>query len=118
MRVVAFLLASAAYSAALQAPTKVFDKAVGALTSGDYFTAEAGFLEVLRVTPDHVDSLHNLGVVYSRTGRAEQAVAAYSRALELSPSNKRVLLNLGLAYMRQTSYAEALGVFQTLVELD
>jgi tetratricopeptide (TPR) repeat protein len=114
MHVVVFLLASVA----LQAPTEVFDKAVAALASGDYSTAEAGFLQVLRVVPGHVDSLQNLGVVYSRTGRAGQAVAAYRRALELSPGNKSVLLNLGLVYMRQASYVEALPVFQTLVELD
>jgi Flp pilus assembly protein TadD len=47
---------------------------------GNYAAAERGFLAVLPASPDHVDPLLNLGVVYARTGRPEKAVTAYLRA--------------------------------------
>jgi tetratricopeptide (TPR) repeat protein len=118
MRGWACLALAAAIAARAQSPADAFDKAVAALSSGDYAAAESGFLEILKRSPNHVDTLHNLGVVYSRTGRVDQAIGVYQRALDLSPHNPGILLNLGLAYMRQRSYAEALPVFQELVEAD
>jgi superkiller protein 3 len=118
MRAVAYLVLAAGLAGAAQKPSEAFDKAVGALSSGDYTAAEAGFREVLQTAPNHVDALRNLGVVLARTGRPEQAIAVYRRALELSPGNTSVLLNVGLVYMRQKSYADALSVFQTLIRED
>jgi Tfp pilus assembly protein PilF len=111
------LLALAAGLAA-QSSVAVFDRAVVALSSGDYAAAEKDFREVLAEHPDHLASLQNLALVYARTDRLDQAIAMYRRALELSPDNPRVLLNLGLAHMRRKAFADALAVFQTLLRLD
>src|SRR6266567_3814189 len=97
---------------------QVFDKAVAALSAGDYTAAEAGFQQVLKAAPNHVGAMGNLGVVYSRTARFDQAIAVYRRALRLSPNDKGLLLNLGLAYVKQESYADARPVFQSLVKAD
>ena len=59
----------------------VFDRAVRALAANDYQTAERGFQSVLRQEPRNVAALGNLGVIYSRTGRADQAITSYRRAL-------------------------------------
>jgi tetratricopeptide (TPR) repeat protein len=98
--------------------TQIFEEAAAALTKGDYITAERGFLEVLSSSPDHVDTLKNLGVVYARTGRVDEAIATYRRAAELRPDDPSVLLNLGLAFLRQQSFAAALTVFGRLIEVD
>src|SRR5262249_13166517 len=74
---------------------------VRALTISDYAGAERGFQAVLREEPANVAALSNLGVIYSRTGRADQAITMYRRALELSPDDKALLVNLGLVYLRQ-----------------
>ena len=115
MRGPAVFLLAVAFACA-QAPGELFDRAVAALSAGDYAAAEAGFQQVLQRSPNHVDSLLNLGIVFSRTGRADQAIAAYRRVLELSPASESARLNLGLAYMRKQSYGDALGVFQELIE--
>src|SRR5579862_6592289 len=115
MRGLAVLVLAASVVAPAQPLLEVFDKAVAALSRGDYASAESGFQEILKTAPNHVDSLLNLGVVYSRTGRIDQAIAVYQRALAVKPHHHSVLLNLGLAYMRKQSYAEALPVFQRLV---
>jgi tetratricopeptide (TPR) repeat protein len=117
MRIVACLAIITALCTA-QSVTQLFDAAAAALTKGDYAAAERGFLQVLSFSPNHVDTLKNLGVVYARTGRLDQAIAAYQRAGELRPNDPSVLLNLGLAYLRQQSCAEPLMVFGRLIEVD
>jgi len=96
----------------------VFDQAVRALAAGDYATAERGFQAVLREQPRHVGALSNLGVIYSRTNRADRAIAVYERAVRVSPDDKAVLLNLGLVYLKQEAHGRALPLFARVVALD
>ncbi|HUI53858.1 MAG TPA: tetratricopeptide repeat protein [Bryobacteraceae bacterium] len=118
MRAVAFVAFAAWLAGPGQQPADLFDKAVSDLKSGDYAAAETGFQEILRQSPNHINALRNLGVVYSRTGRLDQAVSVYLHALEVDPRDRTVLLNLGLVYMRQNSYGSALNAFQNLVRND
>lgn len=100
-------------------PAKVvFDGAARALGAGDYETAERGFQAVLRQEPANIAALSNLGVIYSRTSRADRAIAMYQRALKLSPNDKALLLNLGLVYLRQEAHARALPYFARVVAID
>ncbi|MGA2145202.1 MAG: tetratricopeptide repeat protein [Bryobacteraceae bacterium] len=97
---------------------EVFDRAVQALAAADYPTAERGFQSVLRQEPRNVAALGNLGVIYSRTSRADEAIAVYRRALQLSPDDKALLLNLGLVYLRREDHSRALPLFARVVAID
>lgn len=97
---------------------QVFDGAVRALGAGDYEAAERGFQTVLRRQPGHIAALSNLAVIYSRTSRADKAIAVYRRALKLSPDDEALLLNLGLVYLRQEAHSRALPFFARVVALD
>jgi tetratricopeptide (TPR) repeat protein len=103
---------------AAQSAKEVFDGAVKALAAGDTEAAERGFQAVLRQEPRNIAALSNLGVIYSRTSRSDQAIAVYNRALEASPDDKAILLNLGLVYLRQEDHAKALPLFSRVVALD
>ena len=97
---------------------EIFDGAVRALSAGDYETAERGFQSVLRQQPGNIAALSNLGVIYSHTNRADQAIAVYQRALKLSPDDKPILLNLGLVYLKQEARSRALPYFARVVAMD
>jgi tetratricopeptide (TPR) repeat protein len=112
VRAIVFLAATLALAADPLA--QIFTRAVTALNNADYPTAEAGFQQVLKSSPQHIGALQNLGLVYSRTDRLDQAISTYRRALAVSPSDKSVLLNLALAYMKREQYPDALSVFRTL----
>src|SRR5690242_890204 len=118
MRVFACLALVARLLQAADSPAQIFEKALAALSAGEYAAAESGFRQVLQESPNHFGALQNLGVVYSRTNRLPEAVGTYRHALELRPSDKSVLLNLGLSYLKQESFAEALPIFQKLVLAD
>lgn len=103
---------------AAESARQAFDRAARALAASDYAAAENGFQAVLREEPQNVAALSNLGVIYSRTARSDQAIAVYTKALQWSPDDKAVLLNLGLVYLRQESHAKALPLFARVTALD
>ncbi len=92
----------------------IFDRAAAALAAGDLAQAEAGFLEVLTAEPGNLAAQANLGVVYSRMERFDQAIAVYRRVLEQRPRAEAVRLNLALAYTKQDRFADALPLVAPL----
>lgn len=118
MRLVTALLIAAAWQGAAQTPASEFERAVAALNAGDYAAAEAGFRHVLAASPHHIPSLQNLGLVYSRTNRVDEAIATYREALAARPQDPGLLANLGLAYLKKQAYIDAMPVFQKLVAVN
>lgn len=118
MRYRACLFCLAFVLSAADSVKQVFDRAAAALAAENYPAAEKGFQAVLREQPRNVAALSNLGVIYSRTSRSDQAIAVYRKALELSPDDKAILLNLGLVYLRRDDHAHALPLFARVVALD
>lgn len=96
----------------------VFDQAARALAASDYPGAERGFQAVLHAEPRNIAALSNLGVIYSRTNRSDQAITVYKRALQLSPKDEALLLNLGLVYLRREDHKQALPFFERVVAID
>src|SRR5438067_1201568 len=96
VRGIACLVLTAILVNAAETPAAIFERAVRALNAGDYATAESGFQQVLKSSPEHLGVLQNLGLVYSRTNRLDEAIATYRRALAVNPLHRGALLNLGL----------------------
>ena len=118
MKFAAWLCLCAFSLCAAESAKEIFEGAVRALAAGDSQAAERGFQAVLRQEPRNVAALSNLGVIYSRTSRADQAIAMYRRALQASPDDKAILLNLGLVYLREEDHAKALPLFAKVVEIE
>src|ERR1019366_6941889 len=118
MKSAACVCLCALFLCAAEPAKEIFDGAVRALSAGDYETAERGFQSVLRQQPGNIAVLSNLGVIYSRTNRADQAIPVYQRALKSSPDDKAILLNLGLVYLKQEAHSRALPYFARVVAMD
>jgi tetratricopeptide (TPR) repeat protein len=116
VRGIACIVVWSGLALAAETPAELFDRAVRAINAADYPAAETALNQVLLAAPNHLGALHNLGLVYSRTGRLDGAIATYRRALELNPKDRSLLMNLGVALMKRESYAEAAGVFSQLFE--
>ena len=116
VRPIACFLICAGFAFAADSPAELFDRAVRAINAADYPAAETTLNQLLLASPNHVGALQNLGLVYSRTGRLDPAIATYRRALQLSPNHRGLLMNLGVALMKRDSYAEAAAVFAQLFD--
>ena len=76
----------------------VNNRAVDALSAGDYARAEALLTAVIRLAPGFAAAEGNLGVLLKRRGDIPGALDAYRRALALSPRDPSVLGNLAALY--------------------
>ena len=76
----------------------VNNRAVFALSAGDYARAEALFTAVLKLAPDFAAAEGNLGVLLRRRGDTPGALDAYRRALALAPRDPSILGNLATLY--------------------
>jgi Flp pilus assembly protein TadD len=109
-----FLFAPAPFSEGADALETAFSRAASALSRGDLNAVEQGFRAVLKSQPNHVGALGNLGVIYSRAGRTDEAtlfddaIREYrkSRKLDESLPGVRTELARALVSLRDNDAAE------------
>ena len=83
------------------------DHAIRLSLQGYFAESESFSREALRLRPDDVDVLNELGVAVWRQGRPAEAEAIYLQACQIAPNDFRVLTNLGLALHSQRRIDEA-----------
>ncbi|HEY3176552.1 MAG TPA: alkaline phosphatase family protein [Candidatus Polarisedimenticolia bacterium] len=76
---------------------------------GDSAGAEREFRRALDLAPDFGGTMANLGSLYGRTGRLDEAVAILSRALRIEPRNLEARVNLGGALAKLDRLDEAIA---------
>jgi Flp pilus assembly protein TadD len=96
---------------------KLFHDGEQALRANELAAAERRFGEFLKLEPNNVAALGNMGVVLSRMGRHQDAVQIYERALKLAPKSPDLHLNLGLAYLKQDDHRQARSAFERAAAL-
>lgn len=112
-------LSAALFVLVLSASTiDVFRQALKDLDVGNYSAAEKGFREVLKAVPDHPGAMLNLGVVYSRLERYDDAIGMYRAVLKTNPEEKSALANLGVALVKKGAYSDAAPVFRKLAQVN
>ena len=112
---VAFLLVPAMEASSAQAsagdPAAIFHEGKQALESGQLAQAEKDFRRVIALDPKSGAAHVNLGVIYMREKRWDDALAELRKAETLSPHEAGILLNIGLVYYRKNDFASAIEPF-------
>jgi tetratricopeptide (TPR) repeat protein len=97
-------------------PVAQFNRALALQQEGKLNEAADEYRALLKLKPDYVEALANLGVVLSRLGRFDEAITAYESAFKLAPHLTPILLNLGIAHYRAGQFAKAVEVFPQFLE--
>jgi len=95
---------------------KAFTRGVELQQKGDWEGARQAYETALRLAPQRVDVLSNLGLVYSQMGQPGRAVKCFLGALKIDPKQYAVRFNLGIAYMRADRYELAQQELSRVVE--
>jgi tetratricopeptide (TPR) repeat protein len=82
--------------AARQSPSELLAAALRAHRKGQLSAALAGYQERLSQRPDCLDALMNSGALHAQSGRATEALSAFSQAGKLAPTDARVFRDIGL----------------------
>jgi len=94
-----------------------FDQAVEHLRGGRLLQAEPLYREVLARQPDHVDSLHHLGLLVWKLGKNEEAACLLERAAALRPADAEIHSNLSVALMKTGRRDDAVAACRKAVLL-
>ena len=98
----------------MQDPATLFQRAYQMQQAGDYTHAAEAYIEFLKLRPDEVAGISNLGVVLVKLGRYDEAIAEYEAAEKLLPNDPRIELNLALAYSKSGRLTEAAAKLEAL----
>src|SRR5260370_26482914 len=109
------LLLTASFLPAL-ADDSAFTHAVQLHRSGDLDGAIREYQAVLAADPNRVDARSNLGAVFAKLGRYQEAIDAYQLALKTAPPDAApfLRLNLGLAYYKSFQIPKAAEILTVL----
>jgi len=83
--------------------------------------ARKSYEQAIKVKPDYVEALNNLGTVYYAKKSPRRAIGWYNRALKIAPEETRsasIYMNLGTAYFARKRYEDATTAYQTALRLD
>jgi len=97
---------------------QMYQQALAALGAGRYAEAERALLAVIRREPELAGPHANLGILYARTGRPEQAFGSLKEAIRLNPNRAVYYNELGMMSRREGRFDEARGYYAKALELD
>ena len=80
--------------------------------------SESLWLQTLAVTKNNDLAHNNLGSVWWRSGRVDDAIREYQAALKVRPESPVARNNLGSAFLKQGKVAEAIQEFQRVLSRD
>ncbi len=92
--------------------------AIAKLFTGDSSGAEMVLGEGLKQYPDDENLLLAAGDIYLRSGKMDEATAAYKKAIELNPGNAAVYQQLGQMEAGNQNWESAQSYFAKAIELD
>ncbi len=95
---------------------EIFLQALQAHKNHELHLAEEMYRQLLRINPDDVGSLVNLGVILKGKGLLPAAHACYARAYALQPNAPAAISNLANTYMLQGKFQEALEWQEKLLQ--
>jgi len=96
---------------------QAFDLASQHHQAGRLADAEALYRQILAQQPQHVDAIHNLGVLAHQLGRNDMAVELIRRVLALDPNLPEAHSNLGNAFKDLGQLEPAIAAYRRAIAL-
>ena len=92
-------------------------QAIKAHREGKFKEAENLYRSILKVHPENLDALNNLGNILENQNKLDEAEASYRKAIELKPDLLEAGYNLGNTLLKLERLNEAEASFKKVLEL-
>jgi tetratricopeptide (TPR) repeat protein len=92
-----------------------FQRGVAAFNGDDAEAAADAFEEAVRLAPTSPEAHINLGLVYTRLNRMDDAIRELETALALKPESPPALLGIARCYVNKGNVQKALELFRRVV---
>jgi tetratricopeptide (TPR) repeat protein len=83
--------------------------------------ARKSYEQALKVKPDYVEAMNNLGTIYYSRKSFRRAISWYNKALKKAGDETKsasIYMNLGTAYFARKQYERATTAYQTAMKID
>lgn len=90
----------------------LFKRALQAHQSGNNEEARLLYQQLLKLNPEHLDSMNNLGLLYQLEQNFVQAEDYFKQALSLKEDYIDALFNLGTLYQHQSQFNQAIQYYE------
>ena len=74
--------------------------------------------QVLKIDPNHIDSLNNLGSIFYKTGELQRAINYYKKAIMIAPDNINIIYNLGLVFNNLSEHENAIKCYEKIIKIN
>jgi Flp pilus assembly protein TadD len=88
------------------------------MRQGDYPLAIKEIAAFTASHPDHAGPYVNLGILYHKMGRLDEAEQALSKAVSLNPNNAMAQNRLGMVYREMGRFNDALAAYNNAIAAD
>ncbi|WP_191016819.1 tetratricopeptide repeat protein [Treponema zioleckii] len=86
-----------------------------AIIAHDYELAARLLRNLIEKNPDDIGFKIQLGNLFVKSGKDEQALDTYNKILEIDPKNSDVLIAIGGIYRRQKKYDDSIAIFEKVL---
>ena len=97
---------------------KFFERGNKFFESNSLPRAKLEYQKALKLYPQHLDVLYNLGVVCERLGQKDEAIEQYKRYLAIRPKDADVWTQLGVLYDETGRKKEGREAYEKALEVD
>ena len=98
--------------------TRLYDRAKDLYQRGRFQDAEKLYKDVLRLDPEFLDALNNLGVVYIRIRNFNEAKECFEKAIQLEPDSVEPYYNLACLHSIKGEVKEGLIQLSRAINLN
>src|SRR5690242_12201823 len=97
---------------------RLFFEGLAHLDSQNYSTAEARFIETLKLTPRSIPALNNLAIAQFNQNKFDESAVTALQAAEIDPANVDAYSILANCQLKQEAYKEGLITFEKIISID
>jgi tetratricopeptide (TPR) repeat protein len=97
---------------------KAHNNLATALGPIDLDEAISHYREALRINPNYVTSLTNLGIALVDKGNYDEAVSCFTKVLEIDPQNTDARMNLANVFFEQEKSEKAISMYREILKTD
>ena len=81
-------------------------------------TAENLYNTILKIDPNHIDALNNLGLVSQVSGKSQKAINCYEKVIEIDSNYMHAHFNLGSIFYGMGESQKAISCYEKAIEID
>ena len=84
----------------------------------NFLIAKNLYNKVLKIDPNHIGALSNLGIVFNLLKEYQNAVNCHEKVIEINPHHADAYINLGIVFSNIEDYQKGISCYEKAIEIN